>query len=83
MGSMLDLMELGQKLARVRPLYEEPSDFDEAAFQRVRENFQCLVHFFNELADVTGQSPLHLEGSPSPGTETGVATFINHDWWPG
>jgi hypothetical protein len=58
MGSMLDLMELRQKLACVRPLYEEPSDFDEVAFRRVRKNFQCLVQFFNEFADLTGQSPL-------------------------
>jgi PAS domain S-box-containing protein len=80
MGSMLDLMELGQKLACVRSLYEEPSDFDEVAFRRVRKNFQCLVRFFNELADQTGQSPLQLESSPHPGTETGVAAFINDDW---
>jgi hypothetical protein len=80
MGSMLDLMELGQKLARVRSLYEEPSDFDETAFRHLRENFQRLVHFFNELADLTGQSPLQLEGSPHLGTEPSVATFINHDW---
>jgi PAS domain S-box-containing protein len=80
MGSMLDLMGLGQKLACVRPLYEEPSDFDEAAFRHVRENFQRLVNFFNELADLTGQSPLQLEGSPPLGTEPSVATFINHDW---
>jgi hypothetical protein len=76
MGSMLDLMELGHKVACVRPLYEEPSDFDETAFRHVRKNFQRLVHFFNELADLTGQSPLQLESSP----ETSVATFINHDW---
>ena len=76
MGSMLDLMELGQKLACVRPLYEEPSDFDETAFRHVRKNFQRLVHLFNELADLTGQSPLQLESSPEPS----VATFINHDW---
>src|SRR6266478_4697120 len=64
------------KLANVRPLYEQPSDFDEAAFRHVRQNFQRLVHFFNELADRTGQSPLQLESSPEPS----VATFINHDW---
>jgi len=80
MASMLDLVELGQKMACVRPLYEEPSDFDEVAFRLVRKNFQCLVHSFNELADLTGQSPLQLESSPSLGTETSAATFINHDW---
>jgi hypothetical protein len=83
MGSMLDLMELRQRLACVRPLYDEPSDFDEAAFRHVRQNFQCLVHSFNEFADLTGQSPLQLEGSPPPRTDTDFATFINHDWWPG
>jgi hypothetical protein len=83
MGSMLDLMELRQRLACVRPLYDEPSDFDEAAFRNVRQNFQCLVHSFNEFADLTGQSPLQLEGSPPPRTDTDFATFINHDWWPG
>jgi hypothetical protein len=80
MGSMLDLMELRQRLACVRPLYEEPSDFDEVAFRRVRKNFQCLVNFFNELADLIGQSPLQLEGSPPPRTDTNFATFINDDW---
>jgi hypothetical protein len=80
MASMLDLMELGQKLASVRSLYEEPSDFDETAFRHLRENFQRLVHFFNELADLTGQGPLQLESSPHLGTETSAATFINDDW---
>ncbi len=56
MGSMLDLMELRQRLACVRPLYDEPSDFDEAAFRNVRQNFQCLVHSFNEFADLTGKA---------------------------
>jgi PAS domain S-box-containing protein len=77
MASMLGLMELGHQLACVRPLYEELSDFDEAAFRHVQQNFQRLVHFFNELADLTGQSPLRLERSPPPGTETSVATSIN------
>jgi len=75
MGSMLDLMELGQKRACVRPLYEEPSEFDETAFRQVQRSFQCLVQFFNELADLTGQSPLQLESRP----ETIVAMFINHE----
>jgi len=80
MGSMLGLMELGHNLADVRPLYEQPSDFDEAAFRHVKQNFQRLVNSFNELADVIGQSPLQLEGSSSLGTEPSVATFIDHDW---
>jgi len=79
MASMLDLMELGQKLASVRSLYEEPSDFDETAFRHLRENFQRLVHFFNELADLTGQSPLQLESSSLLGTGTRVGTSINYD----
>ncbi len=82
MGSMLGLMELGHNLADVRPLYEQPSDFDETAFRHVRQNFQRLVYFFDELADRTGQIPLQLEDSPLLGTETSVATFINHDWRP-
>jgi hypothetical protein len=64
MGSMLGLIELEQKLASVRPLHETPSDFEETAFRHVRKNFQRLVRFFNELSDVTGQSPLQLESSP-------------------
>jgi PAS domain S-box-containing protein len=66
MGSMLGLMELGHELARVRPLHEAPSDFDEAAFQHVRKNFHCLVHYFNELADLTGQNCLQVRRSPAP-----------------
>jgi len=56
MASMLGLMELGHKLSTVRPLHENPSDFDEAAFRHVRHNFQRLVHFFDELSDLSGQS---------------------------
>ena len=56
------------------------SDFDEVAFRRVRKNFQCLVQFFNEFADLTGQSPLQLESSPPLRTDTDFATFINDDW---
>ena len=63
MGSMLGLMELGHELARVRPLHEAPSDFDEAAFQHVRKNFQRVVHYFNELADLTGQDRLHVRSN--------------------
>jgi len=70
MASTLNLMELGNKLASVRPLHETPSEFDEAAFQHVRGNFQQLVGLFNELADLTGQSPLQYESSPPPVTET-------------
>ena len=73
--SMLGLMELEHKLAR--PLHEQPSDFDDAAFQHIRRNFQCLVRFFNELADLSGQSPLQLGSSPPPGAKPGVDTSIN------
>jgi len=80
MGSMLGLMELGHKLASVRPLYEEPSDFDETAFRRLRTNYQHLVRFFNELADLTWQVPLQLpvqlESGPPP-IQTSLAAFIN------
>jgi hypothetical protein len=64
-------------MASMLGLMEEPSDFDEAAFRHLQQNFQRLVHFFNELADLTGQSPLRLESSPPSGTETSVATSIN------
>jgi PAS domain S-box-containing protein len=72
-ASMLGLMELGHKLASVRPLHQMPSDFDEAALQHVRRNFQCLVHFFNELSDLTGQGPLHMESNRPSGAKTGLA----------
>jgi len=77
MASMLGLMELGNKLASVRPLHETPSDFDEAGFQHVRRNFQHLVDCFNQLSDLTGQSRLQLESNQPPGPETSVATSIN------
>jgi PAS domain S-box-containing protein len=77
MASMLGLMELGHKLASVRPLHEQPSDFDEAAFQHVRRNFQHLVHFFNELGEFTGQGPLQLGSSPPPGAKPGGDTSTN------
>jgi PAS domain S-box-containing protein len=77
MASMLGLMELGHKLISARPLHEQPSDFDEATFQHVRRNFQRLLGFFNELADLTGQGPLQLESSPPPGANPGVDTSIN------
>jgi len=68
MGSMLGLMELGSKLATVQPLEEKPSVFNEKAFRNVRKNFQRLVYFFNELADVTGQDHLRAQSDPSPAT---------------
>ncbi len=77
MGSMLGLMELGHELARVRPLHEAPSDFDEAAFRHVRKNFQCLVQFFNELSDLTRQGPLRIENSPPSGKKTAAVVSIN------
>ena len=77
MGSMLGLMELEHKLASVRPLYETPSDFDEAAFRHVRKNFQRLVQFFNELSDLTGQAPLRIESGPPSGKKTAAVVSIN------
>lgn len=79
MGSMLGLMELGHELARVRPLHEAPSDFDEAAFQHVRNNFQRLVHYFNELADLTRQDRLQVESNPSPATVTSIVASIESE----
>jgi PAS domain S-box-containing protein len=76
MGSMLGLMELGHELARVRPLHEAPSDFDEPAFQHVRRNFQRLVHYFNELADLTRQDRLQVESNPPPATVTSIVASI-------
>jgi hypothetical protein len=81
--SMLSLMELGHNLANVRPLYEQPSDFDETAFRLVQKNFQRLVALFNELADLTGQSPLQLDGRPPPRSESSLATPISLELaWP-
>jgi PAS domain S-box-containing protein len=79
MGSMLGLMELGHELARVRPLHEAPSDFDEAAFLHVRRNFQRLVHCFNELADLTRQDRLQVRSSPSPVIMTSVVASIESE----
>ena len=62
-ASMLGLMELEHKLASGGPPPDGMSDFDEAAFQHVRRNFAQLVHFFNELSDLTGQGPLQIESS--------------------
>src|SRR5437867_5874776 len=77
--SMLGLMELRYNLADVWPLYEQPSDLDETAFRLVRQNFQRLLHFFNELADLTRHTPLHLESTSILGTGTRVGTSINYD----
>ena len=68
MGSMLGMMELGSKLATVRPLYEKPSLFNETAFRNVQKNFQRLVYFFNELADLAGQDHLRVQPNPPPAT---------------
>ena len=76
MGSMLGLMELGHELARVRPLHEAASHFDEAAFQHVRKNFQRLVHYFNELADLTGQNRLQVKSSPPPAIAPSIVASI-------
>ena len=61
--SMLGLMDLEHKLAAVRPLYEKPSEFDAAACQHIRRNFQRLLHYFNELSGVTGQAPLQINNN--------------------
>jgi PAS domain S-box-containing protein len=76
-ASMLGLMELGHKLATVRPLHEKPSEFDEARFQHVRRNFQRLLHFFNELSELTGQSPLQTESNNPSGAKTSVTAPTN------
>ena len=79
MGSMLGLMELGHELARVRPLHEAPSDFDEEVFEHVRRNFQQLVHYFNELADLTGQDRLQVESDPLPARVTSIVASIESE----
>ena len=73
MASMLGLMELSHQLAIVRHLHDSPSEFDEAAFKHVRRNFQGLLDFFNELSEVTGETPLKIdwaERSSGPNGET-------------
>jgi hypothetical protein len=67
MASMLGLMELSHKLAIVRPLHQSPSEFDEAGFKLLRRNFQSLLGFFNELSEVTGETPLRIERDERPG----------------
>jgi hypothetical protein len=73
MASMLGLVDLGHQLACVRPLHETSSDFDEAAFQHLRRNFERLVHCYNELSELTGQGPLHIESSPPSGANNSLA----------
>jgi PAS domain S-box-containing protein len=68
MAAMLRLMELAHKP-------EDRSDFEGAALQHVRRNFQRLVRFFNELADLTRQIPLQLESNERSGDNTGVASL--------
>ena len=65
-ASMLGLMELEHKLMSVLPVPEKATDFDEAALEHIRRNFQRLVHFFNELSDLTGQGPLQLGNRQAP-----------------
>ena len=77
LGSMLRLMELGYKLASVRPLHEIPSEFDEAALQQVRRDFQRLVCYFNEVAALTGQSPVQIDNNPPTGLNTDAVASIN------
>ena len=77
MASMLRLMELGHGLVGVRPLYEKSSAFDEPAFQHVQQNFQQLVHFFNELSELTGEPPLPVESNKPSNAKIGMAASIN------
>ena len=66
MASMLGLMELAHQLALVRPLHQTPSEFDEAAFKHLRRNFDRVLRFFNELADLTGEGRLNLDREEPP-----------------
>lgn len=66
MGSMLGLMDLAHQLALVRPLHQTPSEFDEVAFKHLRRNFERLVGFFNELADLTGEGRLKMDEEERP-----------------
>ena len=75
--SMLGLIDLGHKLASVRPLHETPSDFDEAAFQHIRWNFQRLLHCFNELSELTGQPRLQVENDQPSDAMSSLARSIN------
>ena len=75
--SMLGVMELGHKLATVRPLHEKPSEFDEAAFQHIRQNFRRLLSYFNELSDLTGQDALQIENNSALPAQAGIAPSVN------
>jgi PAS domain S-box-containing protein len=77
--SMLGLMELGHNLAEIRPRHEKPSEFDETAFQHVRRNILRLVHYFNELADLTGQDRLQVESSRPPAIGTSIVASIESE----
>ena len=77
--SMLGLMKLGRTLVKVRPLYDKPSEFDEAGFEHIRRNFQSLVHYFNELADLTGQDRLQVESSSAPAIVTSILASIESE----
>lgn len=79
MGSMLGLLEIGHQLARVPPLPEAPSDFDETAFQHLRSNFQRIVHYFNELADLTGQDRLRVESDARPPISPSIVASIESE----
>ena len=70
-ASMLGLMELANELALVRPLNQMPSEFDEAAFRHLRRNFDRLVRFFNELADLTGETRLKIDQPGVPLVKNG------------
>ena len=75
-ASMLGLVELGHKLAEVRSLQEKPSEFDEAAYQHILRNCQRLVHYFNEIAALSGQAPLQPATIPPP-VQTGIVASPN------
>jgi PAS domain S-box-containing protein len=79
MGSMLGLIELGRKLATIRSSDEKPSEFDAAAFQHVRRTFQRLVHYFNEVADLTGQDRLVVQRSPPPAMVASIVASIESE----
>ncbi len=62
---MIGLMELEQRLVP-----QPRSRFDQAALRHVRRNLQTLVHTFNDLSAVTGESLLWVADSLSPGGRT-------------
>ena len=75
MAAMLGLMELAHQLALVRPIHQTSSEFDEAAFRHLRRNFERLVHFFNELADLTGETRLKVDKNESAPGKNGRKPF--------